>query len=148
VLEKANAVVDRLKQAEKQVDQFKAKAASSAGADLAAQAVDVSGVKVVSAQLEGLDRKGLMDAVDKLKNQLGQAVVVLAAVEDDKVVLISGVSKELSKSLSAGELMKDISAIVGGKGGGRPDMAQGGGPNVSDLQKSLERVQIWVASKL
>lgn len=148
VLEKANAVVDRLKQAEKQVDQFKVKAASSAGADLAAQAVDVSGVKVVSAQLEGLDRKGLMDAVDKLKNQLGQAVVVLAAVEDDKVVLISGVSKELSKSLSAGELMKDISAIVGGKGGGRPDMAQGGGPNVSDLQKSLERVQIWVASKL
>ncbi len=148
VLEKASAVVERLKQAEKLVEQFKAKAASNAGADLAAQAMNVSGVKVVAAQLEGLDRKGLMDAVDKLKNQLGNAVVVLATVEDGKVVLISGVSKDLSKKLSAGDLMKEISAAVGGKGGGRPDMAQGGGPNVVDLQKSLEKVQNWVASKL
>tara|TARA_R110001592_G_scaffold33316_3_gene115617 strand:- start:1574 stop:4171 length:2598 start_codon:yes stop_codon:yes gene_type:complete len=148
VLEKATSVVERLKQSDKQVEQFKAKAASTAGADLAAHAIDVSGVKVVSAQLDGLDRKGLMDAVDKLKNQLGSAVVVLASIEDNKVILISGVSKDLSKKLSAGDLMKEISALVGGKGGGRPDMAQGGGPNVDDLQKSLERVQIWVASKL
>jgi alanyl-tRNA synthetase len=148
VIEKAGSVIERLKQADKQVEQFKAKAASIAGADLAAQAIDVSGVKVVSAQLDGLDRKGLMDAVDKLKNQLGNAVVVLASVEDEKVILISGVSKDLSKKLSAGDLMKEISAAVGGKGGGRPDMAQGGGPNVTDLQKSLEKVQNWVASKL
>mgnify|MGYP003649002078 FL=1 len=148
VLEKASAIVERLKQADKLVEQYKAKEASSAGADLAAQAIDVSGVKVVSAKLDGLDRKGLMDAVDKLKNQLGHAVVVLATVEDNKVVLISGVSKDLSKKLPAGELMKEISAAVGGKGGGRPDMAQGGGPKVADLQKSLEKVQNWVASKL
>jgi alanyl-tRNA synthetase len=148
VIEKAGSVIERLKHADKQVEQFKAKAASNAGADLATQAIDVSGVKVVSAQLDGLDRKGLMDAVDKLKNQLGNAVVVLASVEDGKIILISGVSKDLSKKLSAGELMKEISAAVGGKGGGRPDMAQGGGPNVADLQKSLEKVQIWVASKL
>lgn len=148
LIDKALISVDRLKAAEKQIEQFKAKAASNAGADLAGKAEDISGVKVVAEQLEGLDRKGLMDAVDKLKNQLGNAVVVLAAVEDDKVVLIAGVSKELSKKLPAGELMKEISAIVGGKGGGRPDMAQGGGPNVQDIQKSLEKVQNWVASKL
>lgn len=148
VIEKATQSLDRLRQVEKQVEQFKAKAASSAGADLAASAVDVSGVKVIAARLDGLDRKGLMDAVDKLKNQLGQAVVVLGAVEDDKVVLISGVSKDLSKTLSAGDLMKEISAMVDGKGGGRPDMAQGGGPNVANLEKSLEKVQMWVASKL
>ena len=148
VIEKAGLIIDRLKLAEKQVEQFKSKAASNAGADLASSAVDVSGVKVVAAMLEGVDRKGLMDAADKLKNQLGNAVIVLAAVEDEKVVLISGVSKDLSKTLSAGELMKEISAIVGGKGGGRPDMAQGGGPKVSDIQKCLEKVQIWVASKL
>lgn len=148
LIEKAGAIVERLKLAEKQVEQYKAKAASSAGADLASQAIDVSGVKVVSAKLDGLDRKGLMDAVDKLKNQLSNAVVVLATVEGDKVVLISGVSKELSKKLSAGDLMKEISAEVGGKGGGRPDMAQGGGPDVAALQKCLEKVQLWVASKL
>ena len=148
VLEKASLLVERLKAAEKQIDQFKAKVALSAGADLAGQAIDVSGVKVIAAQVDGLDRKGMMDAVDKLKNQLGDAVVVLASVDDDKVVLISGVAKSISKKMPAGELMKDISAIVGGKGGGRPDMAQGGGPNVVDIQKSLEKVQLWVASKL
>jgi alanyl-tRNA synthetase len=148
LIEKANTIVDKLKLAEKQLELQKAKAASNAGADLAGQAVDVSGVKVVSAKLEGLDRKGLMDAADKLKNQLANAVIVLATIESDKVVLISAVSKDLSKKLPAGELMKEISAEVGGKGGGRPDMAQGGGPDVSALQKCLEKVQIWVASKL
>ena len=148
VVDKAEASVEKLKLAEKQIEQFKAKEASNAGADLAGMAVDVSGVKVVAAQLEGLDRKGLMDAVDKLKNQLGDAVVVLATVEDEKAVLIAGVSKSLSKKLPAGELMKEVAAGVGGKGGGRPDMAQGGGPNIQALQKSLEKVQNWVASKL
>lgn len=145
---KAQAVIERLKLSEKQLEQFKAKAASSAGADLAGQAVDVSGVKVVAAKLDNFDRKALLDAVDKLKNQLGNAVVVLATIEDEKVVLIAGVSKELSKQLPAGELMKEISALVGGKGGGRPDMAQGGGPNITDVEKSLEKVQKWVAGRL
>ena len=148
VIEKAGSFIDRLKLAEKQVDQFKAKIAMSAGADLAGQAIDVSGVKVVAAQVDGLDRKGMMDAVDKLKNQLDDAVIVLASIDENKVVLISGVSKALSKKMPAGELMKEISAIVGGKGGGRPDMAQGGGPSIADIQKSLEKVQLWVASKL
>ena len=148
IVEKASLLVDRVKTAEKQVDQFKAKVAMSAGADLASGAVDVSGIKVVAAKVDGLDRKGMMDAVDKLKNQLVDAVVVLASVDDDKVVLISGVSKALSKKMPAGDLMKEISGLVGGKGGGRPDMAQGGGPDVANLQKSLEKVQLWVASRL
>jgi alanyl-tRNA synthetase len=146
--EKTQAMIDRLKVTEKHLEQFKAKAASSAGADLVGQAVDVAGVKVLAAKLESFDRKALLDAVDKLKNQLGNAVVVLATIEDDKVVLIAGVTKELSKQLPAGELMKEISALVGGKGGGRPDMAQGGGPNITDLEKSLEKVQKWVAGRL
>lgn len=146
--DKALGILEKLKATEKQLEQFKAKAASSAGADLAGQAVDVSGVKVVAARLDNFERKALLDAVDKLKNQLGNAVVVLATVEEDKVVLIAGVTKELSKKLPAGELMKEISALVGGKGGGRPDMAQGGGPNITDIEKSLEEVQKWVAGKL
>ena len=105
-------------------------------------------MKVVAARLDSFERKALLDAVDKLKNQLGNAVVVLATVEEDKAVLIAGVTKELSKKLPAGELMKEISALVGGKGGGRPDMAQGGGPNITDIEKSLEEVQKWVAGKL
>jgi alanyl-tRNA synthetase len=148
VEEKARATLEKLKVVERQLDVFKAQAASSAGADLAGQAVDVSGVKVVAARLDNFDRKALLDAVDKLKNQLGNAVVVLATVEDEKVVLIAGVTKELSKTLPAGELMKEISMIVGGKGGGRPDMAQGGGPNVTDIEKCLEKVQKWVEGKL
>ena len=146
--DKAQSTIEKLKLTEKQLEQFKAKAASSAGADLAGQAVDVSGVKVVAARLDNFERKALLDAVDKLKNQLGNAVVVLATVEEDKAVLIAGVTKELSKKLPAGELMKEISALVGGKGGGRPDMAQGGGPNITDIEKSLEKVQKWVAGKL
>lgn len=146
--EKAAGLIDKLKLTEKQLEQFKAKAASSAGADLASQAVDVSGVKVVAARLDNFERKALLDAVDKLKNQLGKAVVVLATVEEDKVVLIAGVTKDLSKTLPAGELMKEISAVVGGKGGGRPDMAQGGGPNITEIEKSLEKVQKWVAGRL
>ncbi len=146
--EKVLATIEKLKATEKQLDQFKAKVASSAGADLANQAVEIAGVKVVAAKLEGFDRKALMDAVDRLKNQLGHGVVVLASVEEEKVVLIAGVTKELSKQLPAGELVKEISSLVGGKGGGRPDMAQGGGPNVHELEKSLEKVQKWVEGKL
>lgn len=146
--DKAQALIERLKQTEKQLEQFKAKAATNAGADLLDQALDISGIKVLAAKIDGFDRKALLDSVDKLKNQLGKAVVVLASIEDDKVVLIAGVTKELSSSMPAGELMKEISSIVGGKGGGRPDMAQGGGPELDNLEKCLEKVQIWVAGRL
>lgn len=148
MLDKLVLQVERNRSLEKELEQFKAKAASSAGADLAASAEDVGGIKVVAAQLDGLDRKGLMDAADKLKNQLGEAVVLLAGLEDDKIILISGASKPISKKFPAGDLMKLISAEVGGKGGGRPDMAQGGGTDVSALPGALKKVREWVESKL
>lgn len=148
LIEKLSAQLDKTKLLEKELAQFKAKAASSAGADLAASAVDVNGIKVVAAKLEGLDRKGLMDAVDRLKNQLGQGVVLLSSVEDGKITLIAGVSKEISKQLPAGDLMREVAAKVGGKGGGRPDMAQGGGTEPEKLDEALKTVQVWVESKL
>ena len=148
LVEKLSTYIEKTRSLEKALEQFKAKAASSAGADLASSAITIGNVKVVASRLDGLGRKGLMDAVDKLKNQLGEAVVLLATVEDGKVVLISGVTKTLSKKFPAGELMREVSAIVGGKGGGRPDMAQGGGSELNKLSAALERVQVWVESKL
>ena len=148
MLDNTHVFVECNKTLEKELDRLKAKLASSAGADLAGQAVEVGGVKVVAVKLEGFDRKGLMDAVDKLKNQLGKAVVLLSTVEQGKVVLIAGVSKDISKQFPAGDLVKQTAAILGGKGGGRPDMAQGGGPDVDKLAEALEKVQIWVESKL
>ena len=148
LLEKLSAQLDKTRALEKELEQFKAKAASSAGSDLAARAEEISGIKMVAAQLDGLDRKALMDAADKLKNQLGEGVVLLAAVEEDKIVLIAGVSKGISKQFPAGDLMKTISAEVGGKGGGRPDMAQGGGTEIDKLPQALKKVRNWVESRL
>lgn len=148
VLEKAHSFLERIKVLEKERELMKTKAASSAGADLAAQALDVGGIKVIAAQLEGLDRKGLLDAADKLKNQLGEAVVLLAAIEQGKVVVVAGVTKTISHQFPAGELVKTVAVLLGGKGGGRPDMAQGGGPDIESLPGALENVRIWVKSKL
>ena len=146
--EKVGLLADRAKTLEKELAQVKTKAASNAGSDLASQAVDVAGIKVVAAQLEGLDRKGLMEAVDKLKNQLGDAVVLLASIEQDKVVLIAGVAKSISGRYPAGELVGHVATFLGGKGGGRPDMAQGGGVALEKLPEALEKVRFWVESKL
>jgi len=148
LLDKTHAFFDKSKTLEKELEKLKAKIASNAGADLASQAVEVGGVKVVSVQLEGFDVKGLKEAVDKLKNQLGKAVVLLSTIDQGKVVLVAGVSKEISKQFPAGELIKEAALILGGKGGGRPDMAQGGGPEVEKLPQALEKVQFWVESKL
>lgn len=148
LLEKLSAQLERSRGLEKELEQYKSKAASSAGADLAANAEDIGGIKVVAAQLDGLDRKGLMDAADKLKNQLGEAVVLLAGLEEGKVILISGTTKSISKKYPAGDLMKLVSAEVGGKGGGRQDMAQGGGTDLSALPGALKKVREWVESKL
>lgn len=148
LLEKLTAQLDKTRSLEKELEQLKSKAASSAGADLAQQAEEVGGIKVVAASLEGMDRKALMDAVDKLKNQLGEAVVLLASVEDGKVVLIAGVSKPVSSRFPAGDLMKTIASELGGKGGGRPDMAQGGGTDAAKLPEALKKVRVWVENRL
>ena len=148
LLDKTHAFFDKAKVLEKELEKLKAKVASNAGADLVSQAVDVGDIKVVSVQLDGFNVKGLKDAVDKLKNQLGKSVVLLSTIDQDKVVLVAGVTKEISKQFPAGELIKETAAILGGKGGGRPDMAQGGGPELEKLPQALEKVQIWVESKL
>ncbi|WP_137885311.1 alanine--tRNA ligase [Pseudomonas sp. 2FE] len=121
----------------KELERFKAKAASAAGDDLSGSAVEVKGVKVLAARLDGLDGKALLALVDQLKNKLGRAVILLGGVLDDKVVLVAGVTQDLTAQLKAGELMKQAAAAVGGKGGGRPDMAQGGGVDTAALDVAL-----------
>lgn len=144
VVEKVQQTLDRNRQLEKEVDAMKAKLASSAGNDLASSAVDVAGLKVVAAELEGADRKALMETADQLKNKLGEGVVVLATVDGDKVVLVAGVTKSATSRIKAGDLMKHLAAEVDGKGGGRPDMAQGGGNDPSKLADALAGVPAWV----
>lgn len=137
LLDKLSAVIERNRQLEKQLEQLQAKAASAAGDDLSASAVDVKGVKVLAARLDGQDAKALLALVDQLKNKLGRAVILLGSVHEDKVVLVAGVTKDLTGQLKAGDLMKQAAAAVGGKGGGRPDMAQGGGVDAAALDGAL-----------
>ena len=147
-VERVEALVERNRQLEKEVEQLKGKLASSAGSDLASSAVDVDGIQVVAADMQGADRKALMDTADQLKNKLGKAVVLLGSVEDGKVTLVAGVTKNLTDQLKAGDLMKAVAPSVGGKGGGRPDMAQGGGGNPDGLPQALDAVAEWVRQTL
>ncbi|GGC79469.1 alanine--tRNA ligase [Marinobacter halophilus] len=148
VVEKVQQALDRNRQLEKEMDALKSKLASSAGSDLAGSAVEVAGLKVVAAKLEGADRKALMETADQLKNKLGEGVVVLATVEDGKVALVAGVTKSATGKLKAGDLMKHLCALVDGKGGGRPDMAQGGGNDPSKLADALAGVPAWVEQNI
>ena len=122
--------------------------ASSAGSDLASQARDIQGVKVLSASLDDIDPKALRDTVDQLKNKLGSGVVILAAPGDDKVALVAGVTQDVTDRVKAGELMQFVATQLGGKGGGRPDMAQGGGTDVQALPAAIDSVFSWVEEKL
>ncbi|GLK89417.1 alanine--tRNA ligase [Pseudomonas turukhanskensis] len=137
LLDKLGGLVERNRQLEKELEQLKAKAASAAGDDLSGSAVDVKGVKVLAHRLDGLDGKALLALVDQLKNKLGRAVILLGGVSDDKVVLVAGVTQDLTAQLKAGDLMKQAAQAVGGKGGGRPDMAQGGGVDAGALDAAL-----------
>ncbi|SDQ90238.1 alanyl-tRNA synthetase [Pseudomonas sp. UC 17F4] len=137
LIDKLSAVLERNRQLEKQLEQLQAKAASAAGDDLSSAAVEVKGVKVLAARLDGQDGKALLALVDQLKNKLGRAVILLGSVHEEKVVLVAGVTKDLTGQLKAGDLMKQAAAAVGGKGGGRPDMAQGGGVDTAALDSAL-----------
>ncbi|GAB3385946.1 alanine--tRNA ligase [Lysobacter fragariae] len=148
IAEKLRALLDRQKKLERELESLKAKAASGATSDLAGSAVDVRGAKVVAARLEGFDAKALREAVDRLKQQLGNAVVVLAGAVDGKAALVAGVSDSLTGRVKAGELLSHIANQVNGKGGGRPDMAQGGGEDGPKLSEALAGVTDWVAQKL
>ncbi|EJN22315.1 alanine--tRNA ligase [Pseudomonas sp. GM80] len=137
LIDKLSAVLERNRQLEKQLEQLQAKAASAAGDDLSSSALDVKGVKVLAARLDDQDAKALLALVDQLKNKLGRAVILLGSVHEEKVVLVAGVTKDLTGQLKAGDLMKQAAAAVGGKGGGRPDMAQGGGVDAGALDGAL-----------
>ncbi|KRV68897.1 alanine--tRNA ligase [Pseudomonas citronellolis] len=144
LLDKLAGLLERNRQLEKELEQLKAKAASAAGDDLAGSAVDVAGVKVLAARLDGLDGKALLALVDQLKNKLGSGVILLGGVFEEKVVLVAGVTQDLTAKLKAGDLMKQAAAAVGGKGGGRPDMAQGGGTDAGKLDEALALAKAFV----
>jgi len=144
VEEKAEQLVQRNRQLEKELDALKSKLASSAGNDLSSQAQQIAGLNVLAAQLDGADTKSLRDTVDQLKDKLAPAAIVLAATEGEKITLIAGVSKEATDKLKAGNLVSHVAQQVGGKGGGRPDMAQGGGSQPENLTSALDSVYDWV----
>ncbi|MCT9811978.1 alanine--tRNA ligase [Acidovorax sp. Be4] len=140
--------LEQIKTLEKEVAALKGKLASSQGDELLTQAVEIKGVKVLSAKLEGADAKTLRDTMDKLKDKLGSAVIVLAAVDGDKVQLAAGVTKDCIAKLKAGELVNHVALQVGGKGGGKPDMAMAGGTDAAALPAALASVQAWVTERL
>jgi alanyl-tRNA synthetase len=145
---KVEQLVARAKGLEREIEQLRGKLAGGGSQDLAAQAQDVKGVRVLAARLDGMDAKSLRDAMDRLKDKLAPAAIVLAAVADGKVSVIAGVTKDLIPRLHAGELVNHVAAQVGGKGGGRPDMAQAGGNDPGHLDAALATVTSWVEQRL
>ena len=148
VADKLRALLERQKKLEREVEALKAKAASSATGDLAGQAQEVAGIKVLAARLEGFDAKALREAVDRLKQQLGDAVVVLAGADAGKAALVAGVSGAALGKVKAGDVLGDVARQANGKGGGRPDLAQGGGEDGPALVAALAGVAEWVRGKL
>ena len=148
VLEKLDQVLERSRSLEKELEKIKAKMASASGDDLAASAVDLGAIKVLSARVDDADAKVLRDMVDQLRNKLGSSAVVLGGVLEGKVVLIAGVSKDRTDQVKAGDLVNVVATKVGGKGGGRPDLAQAGGTDPSGLDAALASVPDWVKSKI
>jgi alanyl-tRNA synthetase len=148
VADKVMALRSENRDLDKEIARLKQKLASSAGGDLTAGAVDVAGVKVLAANVEGADAKSLRDTLDQCKNKLGSGVILLSAITDDKVALAAGVTSDLTSRVKAGDLMREMAQRLGGKGGGRPDMAQGGGTDVAALSEVLKSVPDWVASAL
>jgi alanyl-tRNA synthetase len=146
--EKVRELVDRSKRLEKEVQQLKSKLASGQGGDVSSQAKAVGGVKVLAVQIEGADAKALRDSVDQLKQKLGSSVVVLASVQDGKVVLVAGVSADLVAQLKAGDIAGAVAAQVGGRGGGRADFAQAGGTEPENLGAALASVEGLVRNRL
>ncbi len=146
--DKLSRLIERNRKLEKELEQIKSKLASAAGSDLASQAVSVGDAKVLAARLDGVDPKSLRDTLDQLKNKLGSAVILLAAVNGDRVNLIAGVTKDLTDRCRAGDLVKLAAEQVGGKGGGRPDMAQAGGTDPAGVGSALELAHAWASERL
>ncbi|PYB04505.1 alanine--tRNA ligase, partial [Serratia marcescens] len=146
--DKVRSVLDRTRALEKELQQLKDQQAAQESASLSSQAKMVNGVKLLVSQLDNVEAKMLRTMVDDLKNQLGSAIIVLATTADDKVSLVAGVTKDLTDRVKAGELIGNVAQQVGGKGGGRPDMAMAGGTDINALPAALNSVEAWVASKL
>jgi alanyl-tRNA synthetase len=141
-------LIESARTAERELARLKAKAAASAGDDLASSAIDVKGAKVLAVTLDGADVKSLRETMDKLKDKLKSAAIVLSSVVDGKVTLIAGVTSDLTSKVKAGELVNHVAQQVGGKGGGRPDMAQAGGTDPAGLPAALKSVAAWVEQRL
>ena len=148
LVSKVKQINDANRVLEKEVDVLKSKIAKSAGNELVEQAIDIGNVKLLVTKVDGFSSKSLRDSVDQLKNKLGTSVIVLAAVSEGKVSLVVGVSKDLTQKIKAGQLVNMIAEQIGGKGGGRPDMAMAGGTDCSSLPKALDSVEAWVKAKL
>ncbi|MSK52152.1 alanine--tRNA ligase [Escherichia coli] len=146
--DKVRSVLERTRQLEKELQQLKEQAAAQESANLSSKAIDVNGVKLLVSELSGVEPKMLRTMVDDLKNQLGSTIIVLATVVEGKVSLIAGVSKDVTDRVKAGELIGMVAQQVGGKGGGRPDMAQAGGTDAAALPAALASVKGWVSAKL
>ena len=141
---KAQQMAKINREQEREIEQLKMKLANSSGADLSSQSIEVNGIKLLATKIDGMDPKNLRALVDQMKNKLGSAVVVIGTVNDNKVALVCGVTKDLTDRVQAGKLLAHIAEQVGGKGGGRPDMAQGGGNQPENLDKALDSVQSWL----
>ncbi len=147
-IEKLRQLLDRQKKLERELDAIKARAASAAAGDLASGAKDINGIKVIAARLDGADAKTLRDSVDAFKHKLGDCVVLLAAGADGKIALVAGVHGKALGRIKAGELVAHVAGQINGKGGGRPDMAQGGGEDSPNLAAALADVPAWVGARL
>jgi alanyl-tRNA synthetase len=141
-------ILDNVKTLEKELARMKGRLASNQGGDLAAQAVEVNGAHVLAATIDGADAKMLRETIDQLKGRFKSAAIVLGSTEGGKVTLIAGVTSDLTAKIKAGELVNHVATQVGGRGGGRPDMAQAGGTNPAALPAALASVRSWVAARL
>jgi alanyl-tRNA synthetase len=148
VEDKVRQLLDRSRRLEKEIEQIKGRLANSQGSELAEQAVEVDGIKVLAARLDEADAKTLRDTVDQLKQKLKAAAIVLAATEGDKIRLVAGVTTSETGRIKAGELVNAVARQVGGKGGGRADLAQAGGTDPSRLEAALRSVPEWVRMHL
>jgi alanyl-tRNA synthetase len=146
--EKVQQLMDKNKSLEKELERLQSKLASSAGGELAGQAVEVDGIKVLAVKLDGVEPKAMTDLLDQLKNKLLSAAIVLATVKDGKVTLIAGVTKDQTARVKAGDLVNVVATQVGGKGGGRPDMARAGGTEPEKLEQALQQVPEWVREQI
>jgi alanyl-tRNA synthetase len=148
MFDKVSALIERSRKLEKELDQLKGKLANAQGSELTDNAIQINGINVLAAKLHGVDAKGLRDTMDQLKSKLGSCAIVLAVVNGDKVSLAAGVSKDSIKRIKAGDLVNSVACQVGGKGGGRPDMAMAGGNQPENLEKALSAVPSWVENQL